>query len=112
MRQSRLGRLRGRSTHVLAAQKKKSKDAPPPEPNFLFFPVKKGSSGGSKSVPAEPMIKLLRLLHTITGSLNAVVKKEKVKHVFCRFVMFAHAGGATDDFFWLVLAIVFLCSCY
>lgn len=78
VRQSRLGRLRGRSTHVLAAQKKKSKDAPPPEPNFLFFPVKKGSSGGSKSVPAEPMIKLLRLLHTITGSLNAVVKEEKM----------------------------------
>lgn len=28
------------------------------------------------------MLKLLRLLHTITGSLNAVVKKEKVQHVF------------------------------
>jgi hypothetical protein len=74
--------LRGRVTDVLAAQKKQSKDVPPPEPNFLFFPVKKGSSGASKSVPAEPMLKLLRLLHTITGSLNAVVKKEKVQHVF------------------------------
>ena len=81
MRQSRLGRLRGRVTHVLAAQKKKSKDVPPPEPNFLFFPVKKGSSGASKSVPAEPMIKLLRLLHTITSSLNTVAKKEKVMRV-------------------------------
>ena len=101
MRQSRLGRLRGRVTQVLAAKKKKSKDGPPPEPNFLFFPVKKGSSGASKSVPAEPMLKLLRLLHTITGSLNAVVKKEKVQHVFCRCVMCAHAGGVTDDFFFV-----------
>jgi hypothetical protein len=33
-------------------------------------------------VPAEPMIKLLRLLHSITASLNAVVKKEMVMHVF------------------------------
>ena len=36
--------------------------------------------GGARSVPAEPMIKLLRLLRSITDSLNAVVKKDKVMH--------------------------------
>ncbi len=77
--QASLGRLRGRITDVLAAKKKPKPD--PPAPNFLFFPAKKGSTGATQSVPAEPMIKLLRLLHTITSSLNAVAKKEKVTRV-------------------------------
>ena len=37
--------------------------------------------GGARSVPAEPMITLLRLLRSITDSLKAVVKKDKVMHV-------------------------------
>jgi hypothetical protein len=77
--QASLGRLRGRITDVLAAKtNEKSKNNPPPAPNFLFFPAKKGSSVAAQSVPAEPMIKLLRLLHSITSSLAAVAKKEKV----------------------------------
>jgi hypothetical protein len=82
--QASLGRLRGRISDVLAAQThKKSKNDPPPPPNFLFFPAKKGSSVSAESVPAEPMIKLLRLLHSITSSLTAVAKKEKVGPVVC-----------------------------
>ena len=76
--------MRGAAIDNLAAKKTESKSQPPPAPtapNFLFFPVRKGSSDAAGSVPAEPMMKLLRLLHTITSSLNTVAKKEKVMRV-------------------------------
>ena len=73
----------------MLAAKKKPQPPPPKQgfipksspPNFLFFPAKKGSTGAAGSVAAEPVIKLLRLLHTITSSLNAVAQKEKVTRV-------------------------------
>ena len=55
----------------------------PPAPNFMFYPATKAMPGGARSVPAEPMITLLRLLRSITDSLKAVVKKDKVMHVLC-----------------------------
>lgn len=77
--QATLGRLRGRVTDTLATKKQTTKPKPePPAPNFMFYPATKAMPGGARSsVPAEPMIKLLRLLRSITDSLNAVVKKDK-----------------------------------
>jgi len=100
--EARLGRLRGRVAAALAAKgakgkgKKRSKDDPPLPPNFLFYPVRSisghmshldgrmshglTSHGGvtSRSVSAAPMIKLLRLLHTVSSRLDALAVKDKV----------------------------------
>ena len=78
--QATLGRLRGRVTDTLATKTTKPKPDPP-APNFMFYPAMKAMPGGARSVPAEPMITLLRLLRSITDSLKAVVKKDKVMHV-------------------------------
>ena len=66
-----LGRLRGRMQHALQqslGKKTRTKDKTPPPPNFLFYPVRKGSSSSSSSssssvgavgsVSAEPVIKV------------------------------------------------------
>ena len=69
-------------TDTLATEKQTTKPKPdPPAPNFMFYPATKAMPGGARSVPAEPMITLLRLLRSITDSLKAVVKKDKVMHV-------------------------------
>jgi len=81
-----LGRLRGGIQLALAkgkGKKTRTKDDPPPPPNFLFYPVRKGSSssrsvGAVGSVPAEPVIKLLRLLHAVTSKLDALAAKDKI----------------------------------
>ena len=71
-------------TDTLATEKQTTKPKPdPPAPNFMFYPATKAMPGGARSVPAEPMITLLRLLRSITDSLKAVVKKDKVMHVLC-----------------------------
>jgi hypothetical protein len=80
--QASLGRLRGRVTDILSTETTKPKPDPP-APNFLFYPATKAMPGGARSVPAEPMIKLLRLLHSITNNLDAVAKKDKVMHALC-----------------------------
>ena len=67
-------------TDTLATKTTKPKPDPP-APNFMFYPATKAMPGGARSVPAEPMITLLRLLRSITDSLKAVVKKDKVMHV-------------------------------
>ena len=62
-----LGRLRGRMALALQqslGKKTRTKDKTPPPPNFLFYPVRKGSSSSSSSVgavgsvSAEPVIKV------------------------------------------------------
>jgi hypothetical protein len=81
-------------TDTLATEKQTTKPKPdPPAPNFMFYPATKAMPGGARSsVPAEPMIKLLRLLRSITDSLNAVVKKDKVMHVLrCEAIAAADA---------------------
>jgi hypothetical protein len=61
----------------------------------MFYPATKAMPGGARSVPAEPMIKLLRLLRSITDSLNAVVKKDKVMHALrCKSIAAAAAAAA------------------
>jgi len=84
--EARLGRLRGGIQLALAkgkGKKTRTKNDPPPPPNFLFYPVRKGSSssrsvGAVGSVPAEPVIKLLRLLHAVTSKLDALAAKDKI----------------------------------